>query len=110
MARSLSSLTLVMKTILLETPWLQDPRVLNLPWREYSYQEIQSRPLVVGLLLDDGVVKVHPPVERALKEVADKLRAAGHDIMPWYHDGLHEKCIAIMVNAAACLSPDLGPK
>lgn len=54
-----------------------------MPWREDIYKEIQSRKLVVGLMADDGVVKVHPPIERALREVVAKLKAAGHEVVNW---------------------------
>lgn len=37
------------------------------------------RPLRIGLMSTDGVVEPHPPVARALKEAADKLKAAGHE-------------------------------
>ncbi|RAL07746.1 amidase signature enzyme [Aspergillus homomorphus CBS 101889] len=31
-----------------------------------AFQKIQSRRMVIGLILDDGVVRVHPPIERVL--------------------------------------------
>jgi Asp-tRNA(Asn)/Glu-tRNA(Gln) amidotransferase A subunit family amidase len=61
------------------------------------YQEVQSRPLVIGLLVDDGHVKVHPPIERVLLEAAAKLEAAGHIIVPWTSAG-HKECVDIMVS------------
>jgi len=64
---------------------------------------MQSRPLVVGLLLDDGVVKVHPPIERVLKEVADKLRKAGHEVITWDASG-HQECIDVMVCYSSIVS------
>lgn len=35
--------------------------------------------LKVGVLSHDGIVTPHPPIQRALFEVTDKLRAAGHE-------------------------------
>lgn len=46
---------------------------------------------------DDGVVKLHPPIARVLKEVADKLKQAGHELVPWEPGTLHQECIDIMV-------------
>ena len=60
------------------------------------YQAVQQRPLVIGLMVDDGVVKVHPPVERIVKDAAKKLQAAGHKIVPWGAEG-HAECIDVMV-------------
>lgn len=65
-----------------------------------EFQEIQSRPLVIGVMLDDGVVKVHPPIDRALRELEAKLKAAGHEIVTWDPSG-HKECIAIMVGCSS---------
>ena len=96
MTRSLSSMTTITKAVINGQPWLLDPKVVPIPWRDSMYEEIQSRPLVVGILLDDGVVKVHPPIERALKELAAKLEEAGHELVTW-EPSLHKECIDIMV-------------
>lgn len=61
------------------------------------YEEIQSRPLVIGVIYDDGVVKVHPPIERTLKEAVEKLKNAGHEIVEWLPEG-HQDCVEIMVS------------
>ncbi|KAK4545818.1 hypothetical protein LTR36_002382 [Oleoguttula mirabilis] len=95
MTRSLSSLRLVTKAVIDAAPWKLDPQVHPLPWREEAYREVQSRPLVIGLLIDDGIVKVHPPIERVLRDVAAKLQKAGHEVIQW--DGsLHFDCIQTM--------------
>jgi amidase len=96
MTRSLSSMTNVMKAVLDAQPWLLDPRVVPIPWREEAYLEVQSRPLVIGLMIDDGVVRAHPPIERALKELATKLKAAGHELVDW-EPSLHKESIDVMV-------------
>jgi amidase len=98
MARTLGSLTTITKLVVEAQPWRLDPRCLPIPWREEQYQDVQSRPLVVGLLIDDGVVKVHPPIERALREMEAKLIAAGHEVVYWDPSG-HQKLIEIMVSS-----------
>ncbi|KEF58507.1 uncharacterized protein A1O9_06433 [Exophiala aquamarina CBS 119918] len=95
LARTLSSLTFVMKLVVDAQSWNLDPRVTPIPWRQQVYEDIQSRPLTIGILADDGVVKVHPPIERALRELEATLRSAGHEIIQWDPSGQRE-CIEIM--------------
>ncbi|PKY06874.1 amino acid/polyamine transporter [Aspergillus campestris IBT 28561] len=83
MARDLSSICYVSRLIADSKPWESDPRCAPLPWNETAFQEVQSRPLVIGLILDDGIVKVHPPVERALLELSEKLKRSGHEVIIW---------------------------
>lgn len=97
MARSLESIEAVVKLIINQKPWNDDPRVHHLPWNSSEYESIQSRPLTIGLLLDDGVVKVHPPIERVVRDAAKKLAAAGHTIVPWNSSG-HAEAIRVMVS------------
>lgn len=96
LARSLASLHLVTKAVINARPWDRDPRAHSLPWRDNVYQEIQSRPLVIGLLMDDGVVEIHPPIRRVLQYVVNILQRAGHEVVPWNPDG-HKECVEIMV-------------
>jgi Asp-tRNA(Asn)/Glu-tRNA(Gln) amidotransferase A subunit family amidase len=51
--------------------------------------------MVIGVMVDDGVVKVHPPIERAMKEVVAKLKTAGHEIVQWQASG-HQEIIDIL--------------
>ncbi|KAL2003483.1 hypothetical protein VTN02DRAFT_3692 [Thermoascus thermophilus] len=95
MARDLDSLRYISKVVADGKPWTMDPRCSPLPWNETAFQEIQSRPIVIGLILDDGVVKVHPPIQRALLELSAKLKAAGHEIVNWDASD-HLECLQIM--------------
>ncbi|GAB1206875.1 hypothetical protein APSETT445_005578 [Aspergillus pseudonomiae] len=83
MARDLASITYVSRSVANAKPWELDPKCTPLPWNEDTFQEIQNRPIVVGLILDDGVVTIHPPIERALRELSAKLQAKGHEIVIW---------------------------
>lgn len=89
-------MTTITKAVIDAEPWMLDPRVSPIPWRDSAYDEIQSRPLVIGVMVDDGVVKAHPPIQRALNELAEKLKKAGHELVPW-EPSLHRECIEIMV-------------
>ncbi|KAL1959969.1 hypothetical protein VTO42DRAFT_637 [Malbranchea cinnamomea] len=95
MTRDLSSLIYIMRHLVNSQPWKLDPRCVPLPWRDDMFHEIQSRSLVVGLIVDDGVVKVHPPIQRALLQLSEQLKAAGHEVVPWNTDG-HAELIEIM--------------
>jgi Asp-tRNA(Asn)/Glu-tRNA(Gln) amidotransferase A subunit family amidase len=98
LARSLSSIELVTRELLGQKPWELDARVAPIPWRQEVYDEIKGRKLTIGVLMDDGVVRPHPPITRVLGSVVDKLREAGHDIVEWNGD-LHAEGIEIMVRS-----------
>ncbi|KAH6654050.1 amidase signature domain-containing protein [Truncatella angustata] len=95
MARSLSSITHVMKSLIDAQPWKYDARCAPIPWRHDIYDSSVSRPLTIGVLFDDGVVRPHPPITRVLKSAVEALRKAGHDIMEW-DASLHPECIEVM--------------
>lgn len=66
-----------MKTVLAYKPWVQDPALIPLGWRDQSFNASLGghKKLKIGILWSDDIVKPHPPVRRALQEVADKLKA-----------------------------------
>ena len=87
LATTAASVKLVVKSILSQQPWLHDPLVVELPWRDEQEQEIlnlvQSSTsgkgkFAFGVLKHDGVVTPHPPVSRAVQIVADTLAKLGH--------------------------------
>ncbi|KAL4898488.1 amidase signature domain-containing protein [Aspergillus ambiguus] len=95
MGRDLSSLCYVSRLVANASPWELDPKCVPLPWNEDAFQEVQTRPLVIGLILDDGIVRVHPPIERALRDLASKLTEKGHEIITWDTSDHHD-CIKLM--------------
>lgn len=97
MARSLSSLITLSKAVIEAELWTMDVQLPPMPWKEHVFEDYAQRPLVVGVLRDDGVVRVHPPIERVFEETVAKLRQAGHEILPW-DASLNAHCIAIMVS------------
>ncbi|KAE8323278.1 amidase signature domain-containing protein [Aspergillus sergii] len=90
MARDLASIVYVSRSVADAKPWELDPKCTPLPWNEDTFQEIQNRPIVVGLILDDGVVRIHPPIERALRELSAKIQAKGHEVVIWDASDHHE--------------------
>lgn len=95
MARSLDMIHLSMKSLIDSKPWDLDARCVPIPWRETVYRDVTSRPLVIGVLADDGVARPHPPISRVLQDAVKALRAAGHEIVEWNAD-LHPECIQVL--------------
>lgn len=95
MTRDMNSLCYVSRLVANSEPWEFDPKCAPLPWNEIAFQEMQTRPLVIGLILDDGVVRVHPPIARALEELVLKLKQQGHEVVTWDTSD-HHSCVEIM--------------
>jgi amidase len=95
LSTSLEGLNIFMKAIIEQKPWLKDPSMLPFPWRDYKAKTLlkseDGKPkLKVGILWHDGVVMPHPPITRALKEIADRLKGVASvaivDWKPYKHD------------------------
>lgn len=95
MTRDLASICYMTQLITNARSWDLDPRCAPLLWNETAFQEIQQRPMVIGLVLDDGVVRVHPPIARALDELSAALKARGHEVLVWDTSD-HAACIELM--------------
>ncbi|KAL4732182.1 hypothetical protein ACLX1H_001190 [Fusarium chlamydosporum] len=90
MGTSVDALEVVFKSVLGTEPWLRDPAVLPIPFREDVLKSYLSRadskgnvksgetPLKMGVLWSDRMVGPHPPVHRGLHVVAEALKKAGH--------------------------------
>ncbi|RPA96102.1 amidase signature enzyme [Choiromyces venosus 120613-1] len=90
MTRSPESLTFITRQVIQANTYNLDPKVVPIPWREDIYQSTLSKKLRIGLMLDDGVVRVHPPIARLLKWAATILESKGHEIVPWKPDHHYE--------------------
>lgn len=88
LSTSLEGCKLFIKTLIDAKPWYKEPSLLPYPWKEEQF--FKSKKLKVAVLWDDGVVKPHPPVLRALREVVEKLKANGNvkvvEWKPYKHD------------------------
>lgn len=78
MSYSLASIERYMEALPCAAPWELDQHVAPIPWRK-SQASLRARRLRIAFLVDDGVVKVQPPIERAVREVVAALKAAGHE-------------------------------
>ena len=101
MTRSLSSLITLTKAVIEAELWTMDAQLPPMPWMEPVFEDYTQRPLVIGVVPDDGVVRVHPPIERVFKDAVAKLEQAGHEIVPW-DTSLNAHCIDIMVSRGGC--------
>lgn len=81
------ALELFMKIALAAEPWRLDPSLTVKPWTPHTF----TRPLKVAVQWWDGVVQPHPPMTRALREVAEACRKAGMEVVDWDCEGLDHK-------------------
>ena len=83
---SLEGIKVFMKTLIDAKPWLRAPATLPFPWRDDVdwLAKGKAQKVKIAVLWDDGVVKPHPPVLRALREVVERLRKIDRvEIVEW---------------------------
>ncbi|KAK4203467.1 Acetamidase [Triangularia verruculosa] len=99
MGSSLSGVTLALQSTLSTKPWLRDPAVVPIPFREDVYQSYKSlnRPLKFGIVWSDGIANPHPPISRGLKRIVTALREAGHGVVDW-NPPSHSEAMNIHLN------------
>ncbi|KAF2012427.1 amidase [Aaosphaeria arxii CBS 175.79] len=93
LSTTVSGLHLFMKTIIDAEPWRTEPALIPLPWREI----ILTEKLKIGVLWHDDVVKPHPPITRALRQVADRLRGINVEVVD-FPARLHDEAWAILAS------------
>lgn len=59
-----------------------EPEAIPMPWKEVT---LPSK-LKLGYFVDTDLLRVTPPVRRAMNEVFEKLKAAGHELVPFTID------------------------
>lgn len=80
MSGSLASIEQYMEALPCASPWELDQHTAPVPWRA-SLASLTAKRLKIAFVLDDGVVKVQPPIARAVRDVIAALKAAGHEGM-----------------------------
>ncbi|KAI9726801.1 MAG: Acetamidase [Chrysothrix sp. TS-e1954] len=88
LAHTTESLEMVMKAILSQEPWLHDPLVAEMPWRDEQAKQLlelanSPKKLAFGVLKHDGKAGLHPPVTRALEMMSKTLEKLGHEVFEW---------------------------
>ncbi|KDQ63118.1 hypothetical protein JAAARDRAFT_29117 [Jaapia argillacea MUCL 33604] len=83
-ARSARDLSLFCRVMLQFEPWLIEPPLLEIPWRQSIVDgEGMTQKLTFAILWDDLVVTPHPPILEALRKTKKSLIAAGHEVIDW---------------------------
>ncbi|KAK7618263.1 amidase signature domain-containing protein [Phyllosticta citricarpa] len=85
---SLEGVKVFTKALIDQKPWLKQPDLIPIGWRGdvqwLKKNDKGAKKLKVGVLSDDGVVRPHPPVLRAINEVVEKLKGVdGVEIVEW---------------------------
>ncbi|CCM03702.1 uncharacterized protein FIBRA_05848 [Fibroporia radiculosa] len=81
MTNSVSGLRVFTKAILDAKPWRKDPLAIRKEWswKEYALSDHgEGGTLCFAIMWDNGVVKPHPPLTRAMQMTKRALEAAGH--------------------------------
>lgn len=94
LSTSLAGIELFMKTIIDAEPWTRDSALVPMPWRSSSRLSTTGagikRKFRIGVLIDDGIVRPHPPILRALAVIRKKLEDSDEfdvlDFAPYKHD------------------------
>ncbi|KAG6818672.1 hypothetical protein H0H93_002931 [Arthromyces matolae] len=86
MANSMSGVKIFTKAIIDAKPWTKDPLVLRKEWSEKEYNLENhggGKGMCFAMMWDNGVVKPHPPLLRAMEMTKAALEAAGHRVIDW---------------------------
>ncbi|ODV84083.1 hypothetical protein CANARDRAFT_9076 [[Candida] arabinofermentans NRRL YB-2248] len=80
MCRYVTDLQLVFRILINAQPWIGDPKVVPIEYRK-SMEVSSLEGLNVGVLRWDGELMPHPPILRAIDELADNMKAKGVDVV-----------------------------
>ncbi|PCH33164.1 general amidase [Wolfiporia cocos MD-104 SS10] len=87
LAPSLRALRAFTHALISAQPWRHDPEALRKEWN-YAEEALSAHGgpgarLCFAIMPDNGIIKPHPPVLRAVREVREALEAAGHTVIEW---------------------------
>ncbi|KAF2870376.1 amidase signature domain-containing protein [Massariosphaeria phaeospora] len=106
LATSIPSLRLAIKALLAQKPWLHDPLVHEIPWRDEQEREIheltggvasdtnKTGKLSFGVFRTDGLCNPQPPIRRAMDIMVEALQNLGHEMIEWkppMYKALHDE-------------------
>jgi amidase len=94
MSTSLEGIKIFMKIVLDSKPWLVEPALVPGPWNFHLVKPRQS--IKVGVMWHDNVVTPHPPITRALKELASKFEQLPNVTVVNWEPYLHDEAWAII--------------
>lgn len=82
-ARDIENLEIYMQALEKAEPWTIDPQCVPVPWRRELATVPAGKKLRIGYVVDDGMVKCQPPIERTMRETIEKLKKEGHELFEW---------------------------
>lgn len=84
MSSSMKGLDLWMQAILASEPHKTNDGLYPYHWTPIEDVTLPEKPIRVGIMMDDGVVRPHPPVERAINELIYCLeRNTNFELVPF---------------------------
>ncbi|KAJ5784263.1 Amidase [Penicillium pulvis] len=89
LATSARDLELLMRVVTNEDTWEVDSTAIFAPWRTVAPKST----LRLGLIEEDPDFPLHPPVLRTLTQAAERLRQAGHEIVPLSVPSIRDACV-----------------
>ena len=100
LASSARGLKLLIQSTLSQQPWLHDPGVVEIPWREEltTMPPIDGTTLTFGIYAADGMINPLPPIKRAIEIVKSMIHKLGHESIEW-NPPSHERAVDIAVRA-----------
>jgi fatty acid amide hydrolase len=81
LARCTDDLVLVMRSLLQENMWYNDPELARQPWRDELFKN--KKRLTIGFYTNDNWFPPAPACIRAVNEAAEVLRKLGHTVIPY---------------------------
>ena len=79
LANDIDALSIFTKAAIDARPAMYDTTALDIPWREL--QPLNKPRLKLGMITEDPLYPLHPPIRRALNEAARVLESQGHEIV-----------------------------
>ncbi|EHK17388.1 uncharacterized protein TRIVIDRAFT_41634 [Trichoderma virens Gv29-8] len=73
MGVNLEVLEIFMRVVVAAESWNIEPAIIPLPWKTVHIDPTREKPLRLGIIWHDGIVQPHPPVQRVLREFAEKV-------------------------------------
>jgi amidase len=92
LATSIRACNLLLQNVMLSEPWNLDYGCARLPWMGKASLATE-RKLRVGIVEDDGIFSVWPPMARGLRTSVEKLTAAGVEVVPIKLPSIHKEMI-----------------
>ena len=86
LAPSARAVRLMLQATLGQGPWLHDPAVTEMPWRDEQTKLPEK--MAFGIYRTDPsdsalAVRPLPPIKRAMEEVIGVMRKLGHEVIEW---------------------------